>query len=121
MPPGLAEDEVTQVLNKPVSSDAVVAWLVVADGPMRGEDFRLPSGTARLGQHPTCDICLAGDTFISTQHAEIRFQGGKYGIHDLASTNGLFVNGARVSQAALTDGDQIKAGTTLLVFKSVSI
>jgi hypothetical protein len=120
-PDGLADDEVTQVLNKPVSSEAVVAWLVVADGTMRGEDFRLPSGTARLGQHPRCDIRISGDTFVSTQHAEFRFQGGVYWVYDLASTNGLFLNGSRIEQASLTDGDNIKAGTTTLVFKCVNI
>ncbi len=117
----MSADEVTQVLNKPVSNEALVAWLVVTAGPMRGEDFRLPGGTARLGVHPDCEICITGDKFISAQHAEIRFQGGAYGVHDLNSRNGLFVNETRVTQTALEDGDKVKVGTTVIVFKSVKI
>lgn len=118
---GLADDEVTQVLNKPVSTAAVVAWLVVSDGQMRGIDFRLPSGTVRLGLNPACEIHLTGDTFISSQHAEISFRNGAYWLRDLGSTNGLFVNDTRISEIALNDGDQVKAGQTRLVFKSLAL
>jgi FHA domain len=120
-PAGLAPDEVTQVLNKPVSITAVVAWLVVVDGPLRGEDFRLPTGTVRLGLNPTCEIQLTGDTFISSQHAEISFRSGAYWLRDLGSTNGLFVNEVKVSEVALNDGDQVKAGRTSLIYKSLAL
>ncbi len=116
---GLAADEVTQVLNKPVSISAVVAWLVVVEGPLRGEDYRLPSGTIRLGLNPACEIHLPGDTFISSQHAEISFRNGAYWLRDLGSTNGLFVNGTRVSEIALNDGDEVKAGKTRMIYKSL--
>ncbi len=102
-----------------MSTEAVVAWLVVTSGPLRGEDFRLPNGTARLGMSPACEICLSGDTYISSQHAEVSFRNGAYWLRDLNSTNGLFVNGTRASEVALNDGDQVKVGMTLLVFKSL--
>jgi len=116
---GLAPDEVTQVLNKPVSIAAVVAWLVVVDGPLRGTDFRLPTGTVRLGLNPACEIHLPGDTFISSQHAEVSFRNGVYWLKDLSSTNGLFVNDAKISEVALNDGDQVKTGKTRLVYKNL--
>jgi pSer/pThr/pTyr-binding forkhead associated (FHA) protein len=109
------------VLNKSLGTETLVAWLVVADGPLRGEDFRLPGGTVRLGHNADCEVCLTGDTFVSSQHAEVRFQGGGYWVHDLNSTNGLFVNGTRVTQAELAEGDQIKVGTTMIIFTSVKI
>ncbi len=119
VPNGLAPDEVTQVLNKPVSTAAVVAWLVVIDGPLRGEDFRLSTGTVRLGLNPDCEIHLPGDKFISSQHAEVSFRNGAYWLRDLGSLNGLFVNDSRVSEVALKDGDQVKMGQIRLVYKSL--
>ncbi len=120
-PNGLAPDEVTQVLNKPVSIVAIVAWLVVIDGPLRGEDFRLPTGTVRLGLNPTCEIHLPGDKFISAQHAEVSFRNGAYWLRDLGSLNGLFVNDSKVSEIALKDGDQVKLGQVRLVYKSLAL
>jgi len=42
---------------------------------------------------------------VSKEHAEIFLAGGQVRVRDLNSTNGTFVNGKRVQEAALTDGD----------------
>jgi pSer/pThr/pTyr-binding forkhead associated (FHA) protein len=121
MPQPPVHDDVTMVLSGPVGSECIVAWLVVATGPCRGKDFRLPGGTVRIGLDPGCDICLAGDTYVSTCHAEISFRQGQYEVHDLASTNGTYVNEARVGEAILQDNDRLRVGVTQLVFKSFSL
>lgn len=119
--PYAEDDEVTQVMSAPVTNEALVAWLVVTTGAARGQDHRLPSGTLRVGHGPNCEIRIAGDTYISTQHAEITFRSGAFWIKDLNSTNGTFVNEGPVSEVALADGDRVRVGMTELVFKSLKL
>ncbi len=67
-----------------------------------------------LGRGEECDIVLEGET-VSRQHCEIIVWGTTYVLQD-SSRNGTYVNGERVSQAQLRDGDQVRVGqNTLLV------
>jgi hypothetical protein len=119
--PYVPDGDVTQVLNRPVGVESVVAWLVVATGPQRGLDFRLPGGLARIGIDARCDICLHGDTYVSSRHADISFMEGQYHIRDLDSTNGTFVNEVRVAEAFLGDNDRLRLGQTTFIFKSLNL
>lgn len=105
----------------PVGAECLVAWLVVANGTQKGQDFRLPGGTLRIGQDAGCDVSLPGDSYISTCHAEITFRQGQYEVRDLASTNGTFVNEIRIEEAVLHDNDRLRLGVTNMVFKSLSL
>jgi pSer/pThr/pTyr-binding forkhead associated (FHA) protein len=60
---------------------------------------------------------LADDHEISRHHARIsRAPEGDFVIEDLASTNGTFVNGARIATPQrLADGDRVEVGGTTLV------
>ncbi len=60
------------------------------------------------------------DPGISRHHAEIRHDGTGTGfsIIDLASTNGTLVAGERIGEKVLSDGDEIRMGSTLIVFRS---
>ena len=71
----------------------------------------------RIGRHAACDVVLE-DTNVSRRHAEVRRQGEEYVFTDLGSTNGSKVNGTRVKQQALADGDEITVGKTLLRFEA---
>jgi EAL domain-containing protein (putative c-di-GMP-specific phosphodiesterase class I) len=43
---------------------------------------------------------------VSKEHAEVRRHGvDQYSVHDLGSTNGTFLNGRRIQQSPLTNGD----------------
>ena len=68
-----------------------------------------------LGRSRDCDIQLP-DANVSRQHAELRQEGTSYWIVDLASTNGIEVNGKRVKRAKLRDGDKVTLGSTDVVF-----
>jgi hypothetical protein len=120
-PPVAPPGDVTQVMTSPVGQHEVVAWLVVASGTLRGRDFRLPGGTARLGTSPECEIALESEAYVSSRHAEIRFESGRYLLRDLNSTNGTFVNDERISERALHDGDRVRLALTQLVFKSLQL
>lgn len=88
-----------------------------------GADVGYAAGTAFLlrndaliGRHPGSSIVLA-DTYISGEHARLTFHDGRWWVADLGSTNGTFVNGARVERPTpLNDGDEIRFGRVPLRF-----
>jgi hypothetical protein len=72
---------------------------------------------AVIGRSRDCDIVL-GDGNVSRRHAEISPANGGWTVTDLNSTNGVLVNGRRISGAApLQAGDRIELGTTELRFE----
>lgn len=62
------------------------------------------------------DLC--SDSSISKRHFQIRRENNAWILQDLKSTNGTWLNGARVERAALKDGDWIFAGKSLFFFQS---
>ena len=58
------------------------------------------------------------DTGVSRAHAELRLHGDVVRVVDLDSTNGTVVNGQRVRESDLADGDRLDIGATSLVFRS---
>ena len=70
----------------------------------------LPAKVMRIGRTPDNDLVVS-DLGVSRKHAELRkSQSGRYQIVDLGSHNGIYVNGARVQQAELTEDDIISIG-----------
>jgi transcriptional regulator of acetoin/glycerol metabolism len=65
-----------------------------------------------IGRSTGSDVVLDGDQ-VSRRHAAIRRQGIVHLIHDLDSRNGLFINGARIAEAALAIGTLIRVGEWL--------
>jgi DNA-binding NtrC family response regulator len=57
------------------------------------------------------------DAWLSTEHARIRSVLHRYALEDRGSRNGTFVNGARVREIMLEDGDVIQIGHSFLVFR----
>ena len=85
--------------------------------PKLGEEqpFPIEHRVMRIGRHDQNDIMLAGPT-VSTRHATVRREGVGVVIEDEGSLNGTFVNGVRIEQQLLEDGDRIQIGPHLLVF-----
>jgi pSer/pThr/pTyr-binding forkhead associated (FHA) protein len=110
--------DATQIIASPAGDRAVVAWIVIASGALRGRDFRLPGGTVRIGSAPDCEIRITDDPYFSSRHAELSFGAGQYLLRDLQSTNGSYVNEARIAEHQLRDGDHLRLGLTQFVFKS---
>lgn len=95
-----------------------VGWVVVLNGSQKGQDFRLVGGKNVLGTAADSEIVLT-DAYMSARHAVIRHEDGNFMLVDLDSTNGTFVNDARVSKEELIDNDRIRVGKTDLKFKSL--
>jgi hypothetical protein len=105
-------------------SFAVDARMREAAGGGGAGSLLLPDGSRLLlegrvmtvGRQSTCDITIT-DPNISRQHAEIRPHDDGYLLVDLGSTNGTRINGARIAQHELVDGDELGFGNTTLVFE----
>lgn len=64
-----------------------------------------------LGKDTSADYCINGNSSISRNHARITVKGGQCFITDMRSTNGTFVNGARIApnqEAPIKSGDIIR-------------
>lgn len=81
--------------------------------------LRLPEqGTVIIGRSRAAELRLA-DPDTSRRHAKIVCADGRCVVHDLVSTNGTWVNGARVEQHALRPGDRIQIGSHEIAFCEV--
>lgn len=65
--------------------------------------------TFAIGRRDTNDLRLAGSE-VSRDHAEIRFEGGRFTIRDRGSRYGSFVNGEAITERDLANGDRIRLG-----------
>ena len=94
-----------------------MATLVVRQGTQAGMSFVISGSQAVLGREEGLDIVLQ-DPESSRRHARVIWQGGRYVIEDMGSTNGTFVNGMQITMPqALNPGDSIAIGQTALVFQ----
>ncbi len=71
-----------------------------------------------LGRRDQNDFILT-DLNVSRLHASIEYERHRHVIRDAGSLNGLFVNGARTSDACLLPGDEIGLGNTLLRYEII--
>src|SRR5262249_25459422 len=81
-----------------------------------GERYPVSKRVTVIGRAQDCDLQLT-DPNISRRHAEVRQEETSYWIVDLGSTNGMEVNGRRLRQAKLEDGDRVTLGSTDVVFE----
>lgn len=85
----------------------IIVKLVHIQGPLMGQIQEFTGDTITIGRHPSCQVQFPTNiTSISRNHAELVRDGNRYKIVD-RSTNGTFVNGKRMSEAFLKDGDVI--------------
>ncbi len=90
-----------------------VGALVLPDG----ERVIVADEPLTIGRLNECDVVLADDS-ASRRHAEVRRRENDIVVVDLGSTNGTRVNGERVTERRLVDGDQIVIGSTSLRFEA---
>lgn len=90
-----------------------LTFVVIEPRADRGRAFTL-SSTLTIGRED-CDVVLEGDSFISSRHARIELRPDGAWLVDLASTNGTYLNGTRISEdRLLRRGDRIQVGSAVL-------
>jgi len=96
--------------------------LIMRSGPTPGASFTLEGDQLTVGRDATNEIVI-NDAEISRRHARLTFQGGKYVLEDLGSTNGTFVNGQRLAgPRVLKAGEVVQFGEQImLVFEVTSV
>ena len=91
------------------------AKLVVLKSPALdvGEEVPLDSLPVAVGRGGQNEVPLDGDDFASAQHARFESRRDGLWVEDIGSTNGTFVNGARVTTPRrLSKGDVVRVGQT---------
>jgi adenylate cyclase len=83
----------------------------------RRQEFVLGRVT-NIGRHPANHLRVS-DREVSKEHARIEQVEGGYVLRDLNSSNGTFINGRRVGELKLKDGDQIGLGAVTVTFSVV--
>lgn len=97
-------------LRQPAHVPGVEGYALVVDrGPRAGMTFVLEMGTTTIGRAPDQDIFL-DDVTVSRRHAEVEVGEGDARIKDVGSTNGIYINGARLDEAKLNPGDEVIIG-----------
>ena len=110
------ETQAERILKKPAKLGGKSVYVMVIEGDNKGTSFDITGiGTYTIGRNDS-DVILNDDK-ISRKHASITIvDAGQYTITDLASRNGTFVNGVRLSRRSLRHNDLIRVGSTTLRF-----
>lgn len=82
------------------------------------EVFALKADVTHVGRGMTADVRLDDHT-VSARHAIVVTRGDRLRILDDRSTNGTVVNGRRVDEAELHDGDVVVLGRVVLTYRVV--
>jgi diguanylate cyclase (GGDEF)-like protein len=91
------------------------ALVLVLSGPRLGHRLVLGDGAIDVGRGSAAGLILDADS-VSRKHARIERFGGGHKMVDLGSTNGTYVNGVRIKEQILKDGDRIGIGKALLKY-----
>lgn len=87
----------------------------VIEGPDKGRSFEITESDGLVGRRNGA-VPLT-DSTVSRRHARLVRENGRWILEDLGSANGTFLNGTRlVRQMTVHGGDQIRCGTSLLIF-----
>ena len=85
------------------------ASLTILSGPAAGVEFPLEGMRSIAGRSAKAEILLE-DGSVSKEHAAFELDGQGFGVRDLASTNGVQVNGRNVLAKRLEHGDRVRLG-----------
>jgi diguanylate cyclase (GGDEF)-like protein len=91
------------------------ALLLVLSGTRLGHRLVLGDAPIDIGRGSGAALILDADS-VSRKHARIERFGGGHKIVDQGSTNGTYVNGQRIKEQILKDGDRIGIGKALLKY-----
>ena len=92
------------------------AWIRVVQGRNEGKEYVISKPRTTIGRDELSDVGLFGDRDISPLHAVIEMHNGRHTIKDAGGSIGTAVNGQKVVEHSLRDGDRIQVGSMRLEF-----
>ena len=93
-----------------------MAKLIVNPTSPHRQELVLPRTPMSIGRDPSNDLVLP-DAMVSRRHAVVELRAGQFYLRDCNSSNGSLVNGDRVNERSLRDGDLVAIGTARLLFR----
>ena len=115
-PPEWTETTQPQLKKKKGGGPAAELTLVAGNENV-GQTYSV-ADSLTLGRSNNNDVILR-DAKSSRQHAEITRKGDGYILTDLHSSNGTYLNGEKMQEAVLNDGDEIQIGDHIFKFKTL--
>ena len=90
--------------------------LTIPSGIRSGLTITVPEGqSVEIGRTSWLDNVFRDDQFMSRLHMRVTCTETECVVLDLSSSNGTYVNGIRIHEALIKDGDQLRAGETFFV------
>jgi pSer/pThr/pTyr-binding forkhead associated (FHA) protein len=99
---------------------AATGRLVVVKSPDldQGHDYEVDSAQLTIGRGGQNDIAIRSDEYASARHARFEPRHDGVWVQDLGSTNGTYLNGARLDRPRrLSEGDIVRIGETDLRYE----
>jgi pSer/pThr/pTyr-binding forkhead associated (FHA) protein len=91
-------------------------WTLEANDATAGRmTFRVPAGVVKTIGRSTGAEFIIDAALVSRLHCQLIATDDSLQVKDLDSTNGTFVNGTRVRNAQLKDGDKLSVGRVDLI------
>ena len=115
-----ADKSINKLLAKQLLADgSMSAALVVTSGNHQSQVLPLAltgdTQTWVIGKDSSAQLRLS-DVSVSSRHAQLVYDSGKWRIEDMESTNGVKVNGRKEQRKVLRDRDEISLGGVVMVF-----
>jgi hypothetical protein len=92
-------------------------WLRVTQGLIAGKQFIIYRNPTLIGSSPQCEIYLFKDARVGPQHAALHTVPGGFELEAYQAPSGTFVNGQSIARHRLKNNDQIRIGSTTLLFQ----
>ncbi len=110
----------TEMLFNPFTRDVVAPKLRAVEGPALGQEFFVNGLKCTVGRGENNTLMVA-DLSMSRHHFEVvRNPDESFFLKDLGSANGTSLQGTRIKEVALFDGDRIEAGQSTFIFSHAS-
>jgi pSer/pThr/pTyr-binding forkhead associated (FHA) protein len=89
----------------------LTVWILEGQEPDAGSfSFRFSDGSTKtIGRADGADFIVEAP-LVSRVHCRLEAAGGAVTVTDLKSTNGTYINGKRVEQGVLKEGDRLRVG-----------
>ncbi len=93
----------------------MICVLDILQGPAAGKRIWLRENQCiEVGRTSATDFSIPTDTHLSRRHFLLDSTGDGFRIRDIGSSNGTFLNNAKISVSELRSGDMIRAGLTTM-------